>query len=106
MLLGFGESLEDVVGLLVVFLHHSLLCVFALFLNPFFLYCLHHFAGFSAHFSVSLERLTRHDDTQKFSALLFCVFIQFYSALTQLKVICKCTWLSCDSVHGFNVEIW
>ena len=52
------------------------------------------------------EHLSALSLFQKFPALSFCVFIQFYSALTQLKVICKCTWLSCDSVHGFNVEIW
>ena len=52
MLLDLGESLEDVVGLLAVAYHRSLLYVLTLLLNPLSLCCRHLLPDFSVHFSV------------------------------------------------------
>ena len=57
MLLGLGESLEGVVGLLAVPWHYSLLYVLALLLCPLFLCYLHLLPDFSVHFFFGLPLL-------------------------------------------------
>ena len=49
MLLGLGESSEGVIRFFAIFLHHSLLYVLVLLLNPLFLCCLHLLPDFSVH---------------------------------------------------------
>ena len=57
ILLGLGESLEGVMGLLAVSLQHSLLHVLALLLSPLFLCCLHLLSDFSVLFFCTLVLL-------------------------------------------------